>query len=332
MVVLDACALFDNEGRRVEGRYFNPDHPINRQLRPPSGDRPTPEQYASYDNWHTWNFNNENTGWSDEEGLSDAAWEGSYRGPHSPQVNLQISEPTNGEDLWRELEVVETRYRANREGTERLQERIERPSMELGGMRAALGIIFDTLMRLARDLLPLLRSDLDVLYCFSVDGDYELCLRPDLGEEDLLSAHRIFDEFRQASQAKSEALRKEDDFLWEHVSRQQDVQYLLRQEERRTIRREGELFSQWAAFEPTLQRGWGWDSYRQRPWPGNYPHRVPGRLTRWTSTRTGEQDPDSPASPPRSPEDMISPASYKAFARLFLYNRYSYLRETTLHP
>ncbi|KAK3282584.1 hypothetical protein CYMTET_9693 [Cymbomonas tetramitiformis] len=123
MVVLDACALFDNEGRRVEGRYFNPDHPINRQLRPPSGARPTPEQYASYDNWHTWNFNNENTGWSDEEGLSDAAWE-------------------------------------------------------------------------------------DVLYCFSVDGDYDLCLRPDLGEEDLLSAHRIFDEFRQASQAKSEALRK----------------------------------------------------------------------------------------------------------------------------
>ncbi|KAK3282583.1 hypothetical protein CYMTET_9692 [Cymbomonas tetramitiformis] len=27
---------------------------------------------------------------------------------------------------------------------------------------------------------------------------------------------------------------------------------------------------------------------------------------------------------------MISPASYQAFARLFLYNRYSYLRETTL--
>eukprot|EP00854_Cymbomonas_tetramitiformis_P032290 gene32290-40888_t len=79
-------------------------------------------------------------------------------------------------------------------------------------MRAVLGIIFDTQMRLAHSLLPLLRSDLDVLYCFSVDGDYELCLRPDLGEEDLFSAHRIFDEFRRASQAKSEVLRKEDDF------------------------------------------------------------------------------------------------------------------------
>ncbi|KAK3287717.1 hypothetical protein CYMTET_4792 [Cymbomonas tetramitiformis] len=99
-------------------------------------------------------------------------------------------------------------------------------------------------------LLPLLRSDLDVLYCFSVDGDYELCLRPGLGEEDLLSAHRIFDEFRRASQAKSEALRKgKDDFWWEHVSQQRDEQYLLRREERRIIRREeGELFSQWAAF------------------------------------------------------------------------------------
>eukprot|EP00854_Cymbomonas_tetramitiformis_P005899 gene5899-7103_t len=79
MVVLDACAFFDNEGRRVEGRYFNPDHPISHQLRPPShlppGDRPTPEQYASCDNWHTGNFNSEDIGWSDEEGLSDAAWE-----------------------------------------------------------------------------------------------------------------------------------------------------------------------------------------------------------------------------------------------------------------
>eukprot|EP00854_Cymbomonas_tetramitiformis_P005183 gene5183-6309_t len=216
MVVLDACALFDNEGRRVEGRYFNPDHPINRQLRPPShlppGDRPTPEQYASYANWYTGNFNSENTGWSDEEGLSDAAREGNYRGPHSPRVDLQIPEPTSGENMWLELEVLETRYQTNREETERLQERIDRTSMELGRMRAVLGIIFATQMRLAHSMLPLLRSYLDVLYCFSVDGDYELCLRPDLGEEDLLSAHRIFDEFRRASQAKSETLRKEDDF------------------------------------------------------------------------------------------------------------------------
>ncbi|KAK3278671.1 hypothetical protein CYMTET_13401 [Cymbomonas tetramitiformis] len=118
--------------------------------------------------------------------------------------------------MWLELEVLETRYQTNREETECLQERIDRTSMELGRMRAVLGIIFATQMRLAHSMLPLLRSYLDVLYCFSVDGDYELCLRPDLGEEDLLSAHRIFDEFRRASQAKSETLRKEDDFWWEH--------------------------------------------------------------------------------------------------------------------
>eukprot|EP00854_Cymbomonas_tetramitiformis_P033112 gene33112-42334_t len=211
MVVLDACTFFDNEGRKVEGRYFNPDHPINHQLRPPShlppGDRPTPEQYASYDNWHMGNFNSEDTGWSDEEGLSDAAWEGNYRGPHSPRVDLRIPEPTRHENILLELKILETRYQANREGTERLQERVDRSSIELGRMRAVLGIIFDTQMRLAHSLLPLLRSDLDVLYCFDVDGDYELCLRPDLGEEDLLCASTMSSDERAKRRAKSYARR-----------------------------------------------------------------------------------------------------------------------------
>eukprot|EP00854_Cymbomonas_tetramitiformis_P025896 gene25896-31695_t len=216
MVVHNACALFDDEGRRVEGRHFNYDHPINQQgplSQHSLGEGPSADQYAAYDNWHTGTFDSEDTGWSDEEGHSAAAWEGNFRGCHTPPVDLRIAEPTSShEDMLSELEDLEARAQARHKRAGRLQESIDRTSSELDRMRTTLGNIFDTKMQLARDLVPLLRPDLHVFYSFSVDGDYELLLQPDLRADELSSARHIFAEYRHASAAMSDALRREDDF------------------------------------------------------------------------------------------------------------------------
>ncbi|KAK3271921.1 hypothetical protein CYMTET_19754 [Cymbomonas tetramitiformis] len=145
-------------------------------------------------------------------------------------------------------------------------------SSKLGRYRDDLHAVFDDKIRLAHELLPLLRQHLESHSHWSVNRVYELLFRRNL------------------------------------------------------TRREGELISQWAAGEHTLQRGWGWDNEKQDRRKGYHPHRYPGKLTRWNeSVQLDDEERELltgiPNSPPYSPKDLTSPASYKAFARLFLLNR-----------
>ncbi|KAK3280212.1 hypothetical protein CYMTET_11938 [Cymbomonas tetramitiformis] len=149
--------------------------------------------------------------WSDNEGRTEAAWEGDFRGCHSPPVDLFIHEPTKEEDLMSEFQALSARSKEHEKWAERLRENMAFTPNKLGRYRDDLHAVFDDKIRLAHELLPLLRKDLESHSHWGVNRVYELLFRCDLTRSGNESANNILNAYERADAKRFYQILTEQD-------------------------------------------------------------------------------------------------------------------------